>query len=356
MKLVSFKVMDYKCILDSGEIKISDIGCLVGKNESGKTALLQALYRLNPIESSDGKFSVTDEYPRAYVSDYEREVKNSKREHSKVIKAVFSLEDSDFDKMDISSSVFGNRDISLSYGYASSKLYTLNINENEFIKWSLKSVDCTEDEQNKDLFKAILGCKLVKDLSNIQIDKFSVVPQCAKLIQFINSKKIVDPRQEIYTKFISPLIPKLLYFDEFYQMSGIVNIPKLKNRVKSNTINDSDKPMLGLIELAELSLDSFDQIQNTRELLNKLEGASNKIQRAFMKYWSQSSNISLQLDVRDGKPQDKEEFRSGANILTSIRDNIHQVTTMIGERSRGFIWFFSFIAWFSLQKSSIIVT
>jgi len=351
MKLISFKVMDYKCILDSGEIKISDVGCLVGKNESGKTALLQALYRLNPIESSDSKFSVTDEYPRAHVSDYEREIKNGTKEHSKVIKAVFSLDDTDFAKMGLSESVFTDKEIALSLGYSATKYYTLNINENEFIKWSLDNLGCSEEDTNKDLIKAVKGCKHVKDLSSIQIDKYNGIPQCTALIQFINTTKALELKQEIYTKYIAPIIPKFLYFDEFYQMSGMVNIPKLKSRVSNKTINDSDKPMLGLIELAGLSIDSFDQIHNTRELLNKLEGASNRIQRAFMKYWSQSSNICLQLDVREGKPQDKEEFRNGANILTSIRDNIHQVTTMIGERSRGFIWFFSFIAWFSLQKS-----
>jgi predicted ATP-dependent endonuclease of OLD family len=38
--------------------------CLVGKNEAGKTALLKALYRLNPIVETEGRFDVTDDYPR----------------------------------------------------------------------------------------------------------------------------------------------------------------------------------------------------------------------------------------------------------------------------------------------------
>lgn len=351
MKLVNFRVTEYKCIMDSGEITVNDIGCLVGKNESGKTALLQALYRLNPIDEKDAKFSVTDEYPRTYVTDYESDIKSGKRKPAKIIQALFSIEDSDFDEIDIPSSIFANKEITLSRGYDSTSFFTIHINENEYIKWSLDLINCAEDEQNKELIKMIKGCKSVKDLSGIQIEKYNGLAQCTPLIQLINQLKGSDPKQEIYSKHLKQIIPKFLYFDEYYQMSGMVNIPKLKNRVHSNTIIDSDKPMLGLIELAGLSLDSFDQIQNTRELLNKLEGASNKIQRSFMKYWSQSTDISMQLDVRDGKAQDKEEFRSGANILTSIRDNIHQVTTMIGERSRGFIWFFSFIAWFSLQKA-----
>jgi predicted ATP-dependent endonuclease of OLD family len=337
--------------MDSGEITVNDIGCLVGKNESGKTALMQALYRLNPIDDKDATFSVTDEYPRTIVTDYEYAVKNEQREPAIVIKAVFALEDSDFENMEIPSSIFSDNDLSLSRGYDSKLYFTININETEYINWSLDQIGCAEDEQNKELMKVIKNCKSIKQLSGIQTDKYNSVQQCTPLINFINQVKGTNPKQEVFTKYVKNIIPKFLYFDDYYQMSGMVNIPKLRNRVQAKNIFDSDKPMLGLIELAGLGLDSFDQIQNTRELLNKLEGASNKIQRSFMKYWSQSTNISMQLDVRDGKSQDKEEFRSGANILTSIRDNIHQVTTMIGERSRGFIWFFSFIAWFSLQKS-----
>jgi len=351
MKLRSIKVKNFKCIMDCGEIGISKIGCLVGKNESGKTALLQALYRLNPIDEKDSQFSVTDEYPRTYVTDYENDIKNKRCEPATIVHASFVFDDNDFDKMEIPSSIFSTKEITLSRGYDSKLYFTMIVNENEYIKWSLKTVAYEEDEQNKELLKLITDSKTVKNLSNIQIDKFVNISQCTPLTQFVNLLKSANYLQEIYTKYVKQIIPKFLYFDEYYQMSGMVNIPKLKNRVQAKNINDSDKPMLGLIELAGLSLDSFDQIQNTRELLNKLEGASNKIQRSFMKYWSQSTNISMQLDVRDGKPQDMEEFRSGANILTSIRDNIHQVTTMIGERSRGFIWFFSFIAWFSLQKS-----
>ena len=59
MKLISFKIMDYKSIIDSGKVDLTDIGCLVGKNESGKTAILQSLYRINPIDEADKNFNVT---------------------------------------------------------------------------------------------------------------------------------------------------------------------------------------------------------------------------------------------------------------------------------------------------------
>jgi len=46
-------ITNYRSVEDSGEFAVEpDVTCLVGKNESGKTADLQALYRVNPVDSS----------------------------------------------------------------------------------------------------------------------------------------------------------------------------------------------------------------------------------------------------------------------------------------------------------------
>jgi energy-coupling factor transporter ATP-binding protein EcfA2 len=47
MRLHQFRVHGFKCIHDSGSIAVGDIAALVGKNESGKTTLLEALTHLN---------------------------------------------------------------------------------------------------------------------------------------------------------------------------------------------------------------------------------------------------------------------------------------------------------------------
>ena len=48
MKLTKVHIREFQSIQDSTEVEIGDVTCLVGKNESGKTAFLQALRRLNP--------------------------------------------------------------------------------------------------------------------------------------------------------------------------------------------------------------------------------------------------------------------------------------------------------------------
>jgi len=48
MRLARVKVENYRSIEDSGWVDIeTDITALVGKNESGKTAFLQALFKLS---------------------------------------------------------------------------------------------------------------------------------------------------------------------------------------------------------------------------------------------------------------------------------------------------------------------
>lgn len=77
--------------MDSGIIPADDITCLVGKNEAGKTALLQALCRLNPVLANEANFTVTNDYPRMEVEDYRHDVESGKRTHSVPIEASYAL-------------------------------------------------------------------------------------------------------------------------------------------------------------------------------------------------------------------------------------------------------------------------
>ncbi len=49
MKLKTVEAFEFKSIRGSNPFEVGEITCLVGKNEAGKTAVLKALYRLNPL-------------------------------------------------------------------------------------------------------------------------------------------------------------------------------------------------------------------------------------------------------------------------------------------------------------------
>jgi AAA ATPase-like protein len=115
---------------------------------------------------------------------------------------------------------------------------------------------------------------------------------------------------------------------------------------------------LGLINLARLDHRRLVQTKNTTELKNKLEGAGNYLTRRIVKYWSQNQHIQMQFDVRDAKPEDPEGMREGINVWGEVYDTVHWAHTPRGSRSRGFVWFFSFLAWYEdikRKKENVIL-
>ena len=69
MKAVSFRVQNYRNIDNSGWIPLERITAFVGRNESGKTALLKALHKFNP--GTPEPYDAQREFPRdRFTSDY----------------------------------------------------------------------------------------------------------------------------------------------------------------------------------------------------------------------------------------------------------------------------------------------
>ena len=62
MRLKAFRVKMYRPILDSGWVDVEDITVVVGKNESGKTALLKALHKFKPFRPEP--YTLDREWPR----------------------------------------------------------------------------------------------------------------------------------------------------------------------------------------------------------------------------------------------------------------------------------------------------
>lgn len=61
MKLTRYKVKNFKSVKDSGWIECSDVTTLVGINEAGKSNLLLALWKLNPV--SGGEIDILKDAP-----------------------------------------------------------------------------------------------------------------------------------------------------------------------------------------------------------------------------------------------------------------------------------------------------
>ena len=382
MKLTSVHIREFKSVMDSNEFQVGDVTCLVGKNEAGKTALLDALYRLNPVVEGKSVFDVVEDYPRAKVEDYQIEVEQKQRPPAVVVTVTFTLDyvDTWAAKAAFGEHVFRTPHLTISKGYGNQLFVSADLDEHAAVQKLVDDAGLPTEEVSAAKSQKTLA-DLSKYLANrakeLQAKVAAAQAQAAAITDAQEKAKAIDEAnklaesqaaKQLQTKLTEYLkegliiyfwnlywksrFPKFLYFDEYYQMAGQLNIQRLKQRQTNNQLLDSDRPMLALIELARLNLDQLISPQNTQALVNKLEGASNHLSEQVFKYWSQNKYLSIYFDIRPALPGDPEGMRDGMNLWGNVRDSAHKATVRIGTRSRGFIWFFSFLAWFSQQRKS----
>ena len=343
MKLSEFAVHEFKSVWDSGPIKVDDlVTCLVGKNESGKTALLTALYRTNPIISDDAEFDETYDYPKREVEDYRIAVENEERGKAVVVDCLWELEDTD---LAVVTEIFGEGVLKdkqfrrkTRYGRNDSK-FELAVDDSAAREHLASNSNFPNDLQETLKSKGD-WTEFAEALD--AAEETEAVDTCKGLVA-----KVKDGLAHyIFNSLIWPRAPKFLYFDEYYQMKGRENLDALIRREEEGCLEESDRPLLGLINLARLDHRELLNTTNTVALKNKLEGAGNYLTRRIIKYWSQNKHVQMKFDVRDAKREDPDGMRKGINIWGEVHDTVHWAHTPLGSRSRGFVWFFSFLAWY----------
>lgn len=356
MKLREFRVREFRSIWDSGPIQVDDqMTCLVGKNEAGKTALLTALYRTNPIIPEVAAFDETYDYPKREVEDYRFAVENKDRDEAIVVECLYELEDDDSEAV---TSVFGPKVLKdktftrkTYYGKANSK-FDLMADESAARKHLANNPSLPD--KFKDELKKTQDWKTFSSVLNTAETTEAVKTLKGTVAQILENGLAFY----IFNSLIWPRAPKYLYFDEYYQMKGQANLNALISREDTKQLADSDYPLIGLINLARLNHRQLADAKNTTELKNKLEGAGNHLTGRIVKYWSQNQHIQMRFDVRDAKPEDPPDMRQGINVWGEVYDTVHWAHTPLGTRSRGFVWFFSFLAWYEdikRQKQNVIL-
>lgn len=356
MKLKQFRVREFRSIWDSGPIEVDpQTTCFVGKNEAGKTTLLNALYRTNPIRKADAVFDETYDYPKREVEDYRFAVENEERAEAVVVECEYELEADDQAAVE---EVFGPK--ALKSNTFTRKTYYGKAN-NRF--W----MTCDQAAARKHLASNPgLSDELKASLATAgDWTAFGAALEEAEATEAVTTlKKLVAKVQEngldyyVFNTLIWPRAPKYLYFDEYYQMEGQANLDALIKREDAEELEDSDYPLLGLIHLARLDHRQLVAAKNTTELKNKLEGAGNHLTARIVKYWSQNRHIQMRFDVRDARPGDPKGMQSGVNVWGEVYDRVHMATTPLRNRSRGFVWFFSFLAWYEdvkRQRENVIL-
>jgi predicted ATP-dependent endonuclease of OLD family len=94
-----------------------------------------------------------------------------------------------------------------------------------------------------------------------------------------------------------------------------------------------------LFELSGLTtIDILDE-NNFESFKAQIESTSNAITDELFKYWTTNENLEIRFEV--------EHTNGGRFLNIRVYNSKHRVTLPLRNRSKGFVWFFSFLVWFS---------
>lgn len=353
LTLVKAQVWKYKSIDDSTPVTIAEpVTVLVGKNESGKTAFLEALHKAMPL--SGAKYNYVADYPRKDLTRYRPQ--HEDEEYAKTVELTFRIEKSLADK--INKELFGGAEI-IGVGTTFARNTTIaNTNTISFSVDQKAAVVALQKpladlEHAKDVFNGVT--RLEDALTNIEA---LALPADNRLASFAAEWRgraskskgwgLVDGH--VWTYYLSPALPKFLYFDDYKLLEGKINIATLQQREKSNQLNDADETAQGLLQLAGTSLDELLSDEGYETTKSNLEAIGLSITQKIFEFWKQNQDLDVEFDLKSDT-KDVAPFNNGVNLYIRIKNRRHGVTVPFDQRSKGFIWFFSFLVWFDAVQS-----
>lgn len=365
MKITSVRIQNFKCIEDSGVFSIAPVTCLVGKNESGKTAILQALHKLNPETPGLDKFDPLTMYPRRRLSSYKE---RHASDPDNVLTTIWELDDSDLEALSskLGEEAVTKRTIEIRKGYENCLSWDVQIDEHKVIEHYLNSsgisLEGFEDLRGAETIKEILDtidahiARLEDDLS--PEGSAEVGPQ--RKIELLGTLRTTftkafgdnpDP-VEVASNILETKLPRFLYFSEYQKMPGQVAVADLQKKISEGRVGMGDSIFLALLGLAGSSIDEIGDMKKYEALKAELEAISSRLSDVIFEYWTQNRHLDIEFEFNHALPEDPAPFNSGHIFRTRIRNNRHRVTVSFDERSTGFVWFFSFLVWFSQVRKN----
>lgn len=339
MQLKSAVIRNYRSIEDSGEVSVEpDVTALVGKNESGKTAALQAMHRLNPIRPGDTYDAVVD-----FPSRHTRRRKEAKGPIP-VCTATFTLSPSEVRQIEdeLGPGVLTSAEFTVTSHYGGSRTYTVPTDETAAVRHLIRDLDLPASAADA-VNSAATIAQLQRALGAISEPHASVTDVLGRVSEWRDGRlnlRIIDAH-------LYPRLPKFVYFDEYSIMPGKVSVPDLIRRREAGQLDTGERALLALFSLVGAKLEDFSDVGRHEHLIRELENAANTISDEVFEYWSQNRDLAVELSILTPEADAAAPLNEGPVLQVRVRNSRHRVTVPFDERSRGFVWFFSFLAYFS---------
>jgi predicted ATP-dependent endonuclease of OLD family len=318
-----------------------DVTCIVGKNESGKTAILEAIAKINYFDSDQRfKFDETFDYPKNEWKTTDNPSQNS------IVTISYRLEEKDKNAIQ---KIFGSKSLSFfefSYTqkYDGSGIYRgVCIDEKEAIIYLLSNIEITKEE--KDALKKIRKFDELK-IKAQELNASSLLVQ--KLEEIENDSWDWGNKLEGYVAktILSKTQPVFWYFDEYFNLPGRIDLNKVLNNQHDQIFTEDNlKISKALLELSRVDIKEFVKASNYESYISELEATSNAISDELFEYWKTNQHLEIKFEIESVPEPNPAVLRRYLNVR--IRNTKHRVSLPLGNRSKGFIWFFSFLVWFS---------
>ena len=318
MRITRARVINYRSIDDSSWVTLEDVTALVGKNESGKTAFLEAIRKINSISGEDDQFKIRD-FPRKGYIKYK---KIHEQNPCTVAKAEFELSKEEVSEIEANfgEGVLASNKVIVGKNYKNERIWEVNISES------------------------------APAIENSFTPSFSPTPVSIPggIADKTESGTISPVAKKIADDFLEKWLPKFVYFDNYSTMRGKISFSDLMKRTaEGGPFDDADRTFMSLLTLSGVSLEELEEDLGYEDVKVELESASITITDEIFEYWRQNRQLKVEFDLSQADPRDPAPMNEGKILHVRIENARHRVTVSFDERSKGFVWFFSFLSYFS---------
>jgi predicted ATP-dependent endonuclease of OLD family len=370
MRLRKFRVRAYRCIHDSGEITVGDLAAFVGRNESGKTTILQALTMLNKeervsdLDLCDEMFEELKEEIR--LAEGEFELNSSERN---ILKEKFP----NLPQINKIKLFRTNKKPEVQYEFENIKISEKSDGGlNSWENFSKRMLDFLDTIPNH--LRIQVNTKFFEDAppkNQVNFDSGLAEFNNQFHVVAIQDPKVIEEWEKIYSRpenqfsnllsggsektalenFISnQLHPRFVYFSDYKKIYGNINLNEYIREEKGERkesieyVEEFDKAesVRNLFYLAELDINELEEVRDSpSRSIKLLNAASNRLTKKLNPAWK---GDPIHVDLR---------YNPG-NIMSVVISDVHKDGTvtntgLLNRRAEGFKWTFSFIVNFAAE-------
>lgn len=389
MRLVRFRIQNYKRIEATEWIEMDDVVALVGGNETGKTSVLQALWKLKPGRETV-VLDAQREFPRRrYTADY------LKGGLWPVVTAVFDLEpelreelaalDAAFDKVkQVEVTSYYDHDPTVAF-HPDVELDSLSAAEvSELVGGAQKTVEKAQPEDVdeealaafQDAFNSVVKATLKQlddkanrltpagalstfrdDLNVLSEEAWQkdILRQTHREIDDLLKRPAADERFQRAINLIWEAVPVFIYFDDYNLLESEVYIPEALQRIAAGSSDPKVRSQWALFQRAgfpikEVSGLSYRPEPNQPVSQETLDGLFEQIKERAIIATSAGRTITEEFSNWWHQHRHEIDFRvDGETFQIWVADDKYPILIEFEGRSRGFRWFFTFYLVFSVE-------